>query len=350
MQFPKPELLHPYPNGWYVIERSDKLKKGAIIEKKFMGLDIVLFRLQDGKACASTAFCPHLGAHFAHGGSIEGNCIRCPFHSFEFDANGSCTKTGYSTKPPPKAKLQMYELREINDLIILWYHENNIKPDWEVPEVSFEGWGKIVTTDWKLRSHPQETTENSVDIGHFAVVHGYKEVEIINDPIVDGPILSAEYAMHRKAGFLGKKNELIRIEFEAKAFGLGYSFVETYIPKYGIKTRHFVLPTPIEGNFINLKIGMSLKHIDKPSKIHPLLSLIPTKLIEAFILNAAFRGYKHDVSQDFKIWENKIYITPPALAKGDGPVWQYREWAKQFYSKENALSTEVSMEETSNIL
>lgn len=314
----------------------DSLKKGQILSKKFMGEEIVLFRLQDGTACASSAFCPHLGAHLAYGGTIQDNCIRCPFHEFDFDANGTCVKTGYATKPPPKARLQMYKLREKNGMILLWYHAQHQKPDWEIPDVSFDGWTKTLTTDWKLRSHPQETTENSVDIGHFASVHGYKQVEIIKDAVIDGAYLNATYAMHRKAGFLGKKNELIRIEFEAHAHGLGYSFVEAYIPKYGIQTRHFVLPTPIEGNFINLKIGISLKKIDNPSKINPLLAIIPKSLLTNFILGAAFKGYKHDVSQDFKIWENKIYITPPALAKGDGPVWQYRDWAKQFYSTNQA--------------
>lgn len=341
MKFPKPELLHPYPNGWYAIERSDELKKGQIQQKVFMGEEIVLFRLENGEACASTAFCPHLGAHFAHGGSIEGDCIRCPFHDFQFDATGKCTKTGYETKPPPKARLQMYQIRELNGFILLWHDDQGKLPDWEVPEISYDNWSKLLTTSWQLRSHPQETTENSVDIGHFATVHGYEGVEIIDEPIIDGPILSAKYAMHRKAGFLGKKNELIRIEFFAQAFGLGYSIVETHIPKYDLRTRHFVLPTPIEGNQITLTIGIAIQNIQKLSNIHPLLSIFPKKLIQNFILRAAFKGYQHDVSQDFKIWENKIYITPPALAQGDGPVWQYREWAQQFYynsTKEEAIT------------
>ena len=45
----------------------------------------------------------------------------------------------------------------------------------------------------------------------------------------------------------------------------------------------------------------------------------------------SFKNYVHDVRQDFHIWENKAYIAPPALAKGDGPVGKYRSWCKQFY-------------------
>jgi hypothetical protein len=284
-----------------------------------------------------------LGAHLGHGGKIVGDCIKCPFHDFEFNADGICTKTGYSTKPPPKARLRMFELQEKNGFILIWHDMQGNSPDWEVPEIASEGWSKLLTIDWKLRSHPQETTENSVDIGHFASVHGYKQVEIIKDAITQGPMLNATYAMHRKAGFLGKRNEMIRVEFYAEAHGLGYSIVEAYIPKFNIKTRHFVLPTPIEGNYINLKIGIMVKNIETPSKIHPLLALAPKKIIRDLILRTAFKGYQHDVSQDFKIWENKIYITPPALAKGDGPVWQYREWAKQFYYDHDEISLQSNI-------
>ena len=82
---------------------------------------------------------------------------------------------------------------------------------------------------------------------------------------------------------------------------------------------------------------MMVKDIEHPGKIHPLLKLVPKKLIQNIILKTAFKGYQHDVSQDFKIWENKMYISLPALAKGDGPVWQYREWARQFYYQEEQV-------------
>jgi phenylpropionate dioxygenase-like ring-hydroxylating dioxygenase large terminal subunit len=113
----------------------------------------------------------------------------------------------------------MYPLREINGLILLWHDEKGKAPAWEVPEVAMKGWSKLLTIDWKLRSHPQETTENSVDIGHFVAVHGYKQVEVIKETVTEGPLLNATYAMHRKAGFLGKAKEHIRVEFYAEAHG-----------------------------------------------------------------------------------------------------------------------------------
>ena len=35
--------------------------------------------------------------------------------------------------------------------------------------------------------------------------------------------------------------------------------------------------------------------------------------------------------QDIEIWENKIYMNRPTLAKGDGPLHRMRQSYKQFY-------------------
>ena len=40
--------------------------------------------------------------------------------------------------------------------------------------------------------------------------------------------------------------------------------------------------------------------------------------------------------EDTPIWENKVYHERPLLCDGDGPIAQYRRWARQFYSEEAA--------------
>jgi len=47
---------------------------------------------------------------------------------------------------------------------------------------------------------------------------------------------------------------------------------------------------------------------------------------------AAFqREIGRQLEQDIPIWENKIYVHPPVLVDGDGPIGLFRRWAKQFY-------------------
>lgn len=325
--------LPPFPNGWYVIEQSENLKPGQLLTKRFAGRDLVVFRTEKGKACVMDAYCPHMGAHFGHGGCVKGEMIMCPFHSFEFNTKGDCTKTGYNTEPPLAAKAEVFHMQEVNGLILIYHHSKNEAPDWFIPEMDMEGWTKFRFQDWELRSHPQETTENSVDIGHFSETHGYTNVHIVSPPIFKENYLFINYGMDR-SNFLGKRAKPVSIEFKGEVHGLGYSIVEAHTKNFNISTRHFVLPTPIEEGKIILRVASSIKKLEKSSQIHPLAGIVPKNLLNYILSRVVFRGYKHDVGQDFKIWENKKYIMQTPLASGDGPIVLYRKWAQQFYDEE----------------
>lgn len=323
-------VLPPHPDGWYTLGLSIDVSRGALLNKKFCGEEIVLFRTESGTLNAIGAYCPHLGAHFGHGGTVVGEEIKCPFHGFCFNGAGDCTKTGYGTKPPPTAKAKIWHVRDKNGFVLIYHSASGEEPRWEIPDIETEGWNSLLTASYEISSHPQETTENSVDIGHFSEVHGYAGIEELKEITTDGPYLTTKYAMHRHAGFVGKK-EKIRAQFEVHVHGLGYSFVEAEAPKYGLEYRTFVLPTPIGNGKIKLTLGMQVKKIDQAHKINPLMAALPNRLVNFIVGKASFNGFLNDVKQDFHIWENKIYIAPPALAKGDGPIGRYRTWAKQFY-------------------
>lgn len=326
----KKVALPPYPNGWYCVGLSSQLKPGEVRTVQFMGEEAVMFRTRSGKVNVMDAYCPHLGGHFGHGGTVVGEVIRCPFHGFCFDGNGECVSTPYGTKPPPTAVVPTKPVRDINGFILVYHDASGRQPGWEIPEIDFAGWNPVLTTVLDLKSHPQETSENSVDLGHFTIVHGYSGIEVLKPLVTEGPYLNTKYAMHRSAGFLGRAEKL-RAEFEVHVHGLGYSVVEVEVPKYGLQFINFVLSTPVENGRVHLWLGMSMKKVTNAWKVNPVLSVLPKALVNFILSKASFKGYVHDVKQDFHIWENKSYIAPPALAKGDGPVGRYRMWAKQFY-------------------
>ncbi len=328
--------LPPFPNGWYTIERSSQINAGELVTRRFAGNDVVIFRTASGKIAVTDAYCPHMGAHFGHGGCVVGEGIKCPFHSFEFNTAGKCTRTGYNSEPPPKAALRTYPTMEKNGLVLMYYHAHGKQPDWEIPEMDMNDWTRFRWVEYELRSHPQETTENSVDIGHFSETHGYRNVKVISKPEFGAHHLKINYGMERD-NFMGKGRKPVEIEFTGNVYGLGYSIVEAKTLNYGIVTRHFVLPTPIEDGKILLRIASSVKKIEKSSDLHTLAAVVPKPLLNNILSRIVFRGYKHDVSQDFKIWENKKYIVQTPLAKGDGPIVLYRKWAQQFYSEPIAI-------------
>ena len=56
------------------------------------------------------AFCPHLGAHLGHGGTVDGCEIVCPFHGWQFDAEGATP-----TSPTASARTARRALRTYPD-------------------------------------------------------------------------------------------------------------------------------------------------------------------------------------------------------------------------------------------
>jgi nitrite reductase/ring-hydroxylating ferredoxin subunit len=310
------------------VANSDELAPGEKLTRSFMSEEIVLYRTAAGEARAISPYCPHLGAHLGHTGSVEGDTIRCAFHGFCFDGAGACVKTGYGTRPPPAARLPVRHVREQHGIIMVWHDPAGKPPAWEVPLLDTEGWSPFVLEQLSLRGHPQETTENSVDIGHFTVVHGYSGVRVIEEAHAEGPRLFARYAMTRGIGPLAKLGVAIETEFDVNVHGLGYSLVEVDIKGFGLRSRHLVCSTPTEAGRIQLTLGVSVEH---PKPLAP-LGALPRRQIANALAGIVSTMFRHDVLQDFDIWEHKRYVARPALAAGDGPVGLYRKWVQQFYA------------------
>jgi nitrite reductase/ring-hydroxylating ferredoxin subunit len=312
------------PTGWFVAASSAEVPRGRTLTTRFMSEELVLYRTASGEARAVSPHCPHLGAHLGRSGTVEGEALRCDFHHFRFDGSGACQKTGYGTRPPPAARLSTRPVRELHGLILVHHDPAGGAPSWEVPALDLDGWSPFVIQRFSLRGHPQETTENSVDTGHFSLVHGFREVRVLREAREEGPYLTARYAMKRG---LGPLRAAVDVEFEVHVHGLGYSLVEVEIASLGLRTRQLVLATPTEPGRIDLRLGVS---VEEPRGGGPLAALLP-RLRAGAAARFISILYARDVAHDIRIWEHKRYLPRPALAAGDGPVGLYRRWASQFY-------------------
>jgi len=321
----------PYPISWYTLVRSDSVKPGEMTHGQWCGQDLVIYRTATGKLKVIEAHCPHLGAHFGFGGEIQGEDIVCPFHHFRYDNTGMCIDTPYDKSVPKNLCLRSYPSIEKDGMIWMWWHPDGLPPSFSLPDTSQDGWSDLRTTTWTLRSHPQETNENVADLGHLGVVHGYQNIEVVKPFTPDGAILYASYQATRPTKVAGLSLGDVPFQFDAIAAGLGCGYVEAVVSTYGIRSRHFVFCTPIDGDFVQLTIGNQLKLPEDLGVIHPLVKLIPKSWLVSMIAPITMKQYEQDVRQDWDIWERKIYVHPPRLAEGDGPIGPYRQWCKQFY-------------------
>ncbi|MBK6520696.1 MAG: Rieske (2Fe-2S) protein [Polyangiaceae bacterium] len=331
--------LPPFPQGWYCLAYSDELARGAVLNRRLGGKELLLFRTESGAISAMAPICPHLGAHMGHGGRVEGETLRCPFHAFRFAVDGTCVATGYGTTPP-KVKASTWHATENHGAVLVWFDPDGRPPSFEVPTLDMRGFTHLKRRTYRLRGHPQDTTENSVDFGHLAVVHGYQELRTIKEVTTDGPYLTARYGMLRPVGLLGEALGGVSAEFTVHVRGLGHSFVEVVVPALGVETRNFVFATPVAEMELELHIACALRHLDATPGLKSPLRLAAKlgplrRAIESFLMRQSFEAYRNDVEQDFVIWKHKQFVARPALALGDGPVLKYRRWAQQFYRPED---------------
>lgn len=326
--------LSPFPEGWYLVTTRDTLLREKLIEKKWMGENIVAWCDDEGRVCVADAVCPHLGSDLGPkvGGKVCDSHLVCPFHGFEFDTTGQCVAT--PNAPAPKAaRLTVYETREIFGLVFAWYGIGGRPPDWYLPDEAPTGveWGKLRYRTLRFRSHPQETGENSVDFGHLRYVHGYDNVNPVGSVTVEGACLKSSFEFKRVRRILGLRNMVYEVSATANLHGLGYSYVEIHEKTIDMHARLWVLPTPIDGEYINLVLASQLREIRKPRRFISGLGFLPSKLRQRLMNQVLLAQQKSDVLQDVVIWERKRFRTPPRLCKADGPIGLYRRYCRQFY-------------------
>lgn len=321
--------LPPFPNGWYALAFSDDVGPAQVVTRHVAGTDVIVFRSESGTVAVIDAHCPHLGAHLGLGGTVVGDCVRCPFHGFQFDRSGACVATGYGTEVPAGLASRSWAVHETDGVILVWHHVQEEGPSFAVPELDSRGWSSLRHATFTLRDHPQETTENAVDLGHFAWVHGYRSVELVDATFTDGPMLRTRYTARRRVRGLGE----VEFVFEPEIWGLGYSLVHVDIPGMALRARLLVLATPTDGDHVALRLASRVAHIGDRGAVHPLAILVPSRRLAEIVNRVLLRAFAGDASADFPIWENKTYVDPPRLARGDGPIGLYRKWARQFYSE-----------------
>ncbi len=308
------------PQGWYVVATSGELKPGKMLTRHYFDRELVIYRTASGEARVIDAFCPHMGAHLGRVGCVEGDTIRCGFHSFRYDLEGRCVETAYGGPPPPKARLKFWTVREQNGLLLVWFDQHGQPPTWTVTPLDETGWNTMRWKRYQIPTHPQETTENSVDFGHFTQLHGFSDGSITVPIKVDGPLLTSSYQALRPLPHPKLALYELPVDYDVKVWGLGYSQVDVHIKALRLEVRIWVLPVPRDEENIDIIIGGSSYR-----NLGPLAPLAR---------NIAHSIVCKEVDQDLDVWTYKTYLEQPALAKGDGPVAEYRRYVKQFYPQD----------------
>lgn len=302
------------PNGWFAVAWSKDLVDGEVKRTRYFGEELVLFRTRSGEVKALDAYCPHLGAHLGEGGRVMGENIRCPFHGWTYDGSGRCVAIPYyDGTPPAAAKLRAWPVVELNRMIFLWHHAEGLPPSWEVPviaEIGDPAWTEPRLFDLEVPVHMQDMAENNCDPVHFHYVHGNALTPKQKVSYGEDGRFMRVWGDHESQTAMGT----FRVTLERDSWGLGLSTVRMKgIPDAGLVMFSSTSPLDEKNTYSRWLFTVTRNLVDVAG--------------EDFIKNL-----QTGVTEDFRIWRNKIHRANPVLCPADTFLAEFRKWVRQFYS------------------
>jgi phenylpropionate dioxygenase-like ring-hydroxylating dioxygenase large terminal subunit len=167
-------------NNWYVACATDDLPADKPLGLKMLGAYFVLYRDNNGEIVCLSDVCCHRGAALSAGKIKEDGCIACPYHGWEFNTAGQCTKIpalGADVKPPKRARVDAYPTAQKFGWIWVFLGD---APEEDRPPFLDDSWFPeyFDTDNWRALSMQYEaplnwarSEENSIDGAHPSFVH-----------------------------------------------------------------------------------------------------------------------------------------------------------------------------------
>ncbi|MDA4104748.1 hypothetical protein BST34_05930 [Mycolicibacterium monacense DSM 44395] len=316
-----------YPTGWFQAGWSAGYGPGQVVPERFFGQDLVIYRTASddqpsgGRLVALDAYCPHMGAHLGHGGTVEGTCVRCPYHGWVWDADGRNAEIPYGDRDSINASTRSWPVREHSGIVYIWHAADGSGPSWDPPRFPEAGTGDFyppypwATHREPMRMHPQFAAENFPDLAHMRYVHRWEEIPDISLWQEDGPVLRVDYD-----GMISTPKGSVRVTTENTAHGVGLNINRV---KDGLRSTTLGAFTPIDQTRSEGFITVWVANRD-------LGSAEPDGLARSIV--AANTKELFGPTADRRVWENQRYREHPLAVGYEAKYTRaFRSWSRQFY-------------------
>ncbi|PQM52590.1 2Fe-2S ferredoxin [Mycolicibacter virginiensis] len=313
------------PTGWFQVAWSDEIGVGDVHAMKYFGREMVAWRAESGQLTVMNAYCEHLGAHLGFGGTVCGEVLQCPFHGWQWNAQGRNVCIPYQDKPNRGRRITTYPVIERNEAVYIWNDAQGRAPFFDAPDV-FASFDDRTADDYYpqqrlfrtgLELHPQYVLENGVDFAHFKYVHRTPIVPVFTRHDFAEPVSYVDFTITFE-GDDGQKIEDVNSGVEAINGGLGIAVTKSWGM---IDNRTISAITPVD---------------DSTSDVRFMVYIGRSAGGEADRAEARAADFGREVirqfEQDIYIWSHQRYSDPPALATAEFEGFTaIRQWAKQFY-------------------
>ena len=159
---------------WHPVGRSVDVEPGATLAATLLDEELVVWRGLDGALSVLVDQCVHRGTRLS-AGTVTDGCVRCPYHGWEYDRTGACTRIPQLPDGPipATARVASYQVAEHAGLVWVCLaapgEERRGIP--QLPESEVDGMhvyaGEAI--EWATQSTRQ--IENFCDIAHFSWLH-----------------------------------------------------------------------------------------------------------------------------------------------------------------------------------
>ena len=320
-----------YPNGWWKLCDVSDLNHGRIQTVQCCGQELIVFRGADGRIGVLDAFCPHIGAHLGVGGRVVENAIKCPFHGWEFNAEGECINIPYCTseKLPANARTRSWAHRVWMDMVFVWFDAEGREPAYELaplPEIENK-WEVRTMVQSYFDMHITEMAENSADYFHFNYLHARLPLPILGSFFTVRHDTKLYFPEGENSKHISYFDNWAMIWF-LNRFPLTFTRQKTTVTFEGPSVVHFAIDTPLG----SLRLIKTLLPV-APFKLYNEDRWYVEKRVPRWLSMIVARIAKGALEQDRLVWQNKRYNPKPNLVSGDGPFPAHRRWFKQFYSE-----------------
>jgi phenylpropionate dioxygenase-like ring-hydroxylating dioxygenase large terminal subunit len=160
---------------WHPVARSRDLDPGQVVGVTLLGEELALWRDRDGTPALLDDLCVHRGTRLSAGQVGAEGCLRCPYHGWEYDAAGSCTRIPQLPRAPIPSRARVASHRTTEHAGLVWAclvaAEDEARACPDFPIIDRPGMRLYAgePMDWDCQSPRQ--IENFCDIAHFSVLH-----------------------------------------------------------------------------------------------------------------------------------------------------------------------------------
>jgi phenylpropionate dioxygenase-like ring-hydroxylating dioxygenase large terminal subunit len=172
-----------YINFWYPLCTTEELQDKPL-QLEIFSLKLVAFRDLAGVAHVLSDTCAHRGGSLSKGW-VEGDCVVCPYHGWQYAGTGACATIPSQAKgkPPGRAKVDSYPVDERYGIVFAFLGDlsaSERQPIYDIPQIGLEGWRASKPAVMDVNCYYERSVENGLDPYHNEFVHASQGLPIPN--------------------------------------------------------------------------------------------------------------------------------------------------------------------------